>query len=80
MNKVKTAIFIMSLIIFSIIGIKKLIYMYQAKDLKNKEELNLNESIRVLSECFDLENKNKRTLNESIVLIDYCLEEYRYKN
>ena len=80
MNKVKTAIFIMSLIIFSIIGIKKLIYMYQAKDLKNKEELILNESIRVLSECFDLENKNKRTLNESIVLIDYCLEEYRNKN
>ena len=80
MNKVKTAIFIISLIIFSIIGIKKLIYMYQAKDLKNKEELTLNESIRVLSECFDLENKNKRTLNESIVLIEYCLEEYRYKN
>ena len=80
MNKVKTAIFIMSLIILSIIGIKKLIYMYQAKDLKNKEELILNESIRVLSECFDLENKNKRTLNESIVLIEYCLEEYRYKN
>jgi len=80
MNKVKTAIFTMSLIIFSIIGIKKLIYMYQAKDLKNKEELILNESIRVLSECFDLENKNKRTLNESIVLIEYCLEEYRYKN
>ncbi len=80
MNKVKKAIFIMSLIIFSIIGIKKLIYMYQAKDLKNKEELILDESIRVLSECFDLENKNKRTLNESIVLIEYCLEEYKYKN
>ena len=80
MNKVKTAIFTISLIIFSLIGIKKLIYMYQAKDLKNKEELILNESIRVLSECFDLENKNKRTLNESIVLIEYCLEEYRYKN
>ena len=80
MNKVKTAIFTMSIVIFSLIGIKKLIYMYQAKDLKNKEELILNESIRVLSECFDLENKNKRTLNESIVLIEYCLEEYRYKN
>ncbi len=80
MNKVKTAIFTMSLILFSLIGIKKLIYMYQTKDLKNKEELILNESIRVLSECFDLENKNKRTLNESIVLIEYCLEEYRYKN
>ena len=80
MNKVKTAIFTMSFIIFSFIGIKKLIYIYQAKDLKNKEELMLNESIRVLSECFDLENKNKRTLNESIVLIEYCLEKYRYKN
>ena len=80
MNKVKTAIFTMSFIIFSFIGIKKLIYMYQAKDLKNKEELILNESIRILSECFDLENKNKRTFNESILLIEYCLEEYRYKN
>ncbi len=80
MNKVKKAIFTMSLIIISLIGIKKLIYMYQAKDLKNKQEIFLNESIRILSECFDLENKNKRTLNESIVLIEYCLEEYRYKN
>ena len=80
MNKVKTTIFIMSIFIFSLIGIKKLIYMYQAKDLKNKEEVILNESNRVLSECFDLENKNKRTLNESIELIEYCLEEYRYKN
>ena len=80
MNKAKTAIFTMSIVILSLIGIKKLIYVYQAKDLKNKEELFLNESIRILSECFDLENKNKRTLNESIVLIEYCLEEYRYKN
>ena len=80
MNKVKTTIFTMSIFIFSLIGIKKLIYMYQAKDLKNKEEVTLNESTRVLSECFDLENKNKRTLNESIELIEYCLEKYRYKN
>ena len=80
MNKVQIAIYTISIIIFSFIGIKKLIYINQAKDLKNKEELILNESIRVLSECFDLENKNKRTLNESIVLIEYCLEEYRYKN
>ena len=80
MNKVKIAIFTISLVIFSLIGIKKLIYMYQAKDLKNKEELILNESIRVLSECFDLENKSKRTLNESIELIEYCLEEYTYKH
>ena len=61
-------------------GIKKLIYINQAKDLKNKEESILNESIRVLNECFDLENKNKRTLNKSIELVEYCLEEYGYKN
>ena len=79
MNKVKIAIFTISIII-SIIGIKKLIHMNQVKDLKNKEELFLNESIRVLNECFDLENKNKRTLNKSIELIEYCLEEYGYKN
>ena len=80
MNKIKIAIFTMLIIIFSFIGIKKLIYINQVKDLNNKEESFLNESIRVLSECFDLENKSKRTLNKSIELIEYCLEEYGYKN
>ena len=80
MNKVNTAILTMSIIIFSLLGIKKLIYVYQAKDFKNKKELILNESVRVLNECFDLENKNKRTLSKSIELIEYCLEEYGYKN
>jgi len=80
MNKVKIAIFTITIIIFSSFGIKKLIYINQVKDLKNKEETILNESIRVLNECFDLENKNKRTLNKSIELIEYCLEEYGYKN
>ena len=80
MNKVKIAIFTISIIIFSIIGIKKLIYIYQVKDLKNKEESFFNESIRVLNVCFDLENKNKRTLKNSIELIEYCLEKYGYKN
>ena len=80
MNKVKIAIFTISIIIFSLIGIKKLIYINQVKDIKNKEELFLNESIRVLNECFDLENKNKRTLNDSILLIEYCIEEYGFKN
>ena len=80
MDKVKIAVFAISIIIFSIIGIKKLIYINQIKDLKNKEELILNESIRILNECFDLENKNKRTLNQSIELIEYCLEKYGHKN
>ena len=80
MNKVKIVILTISLIIFSFIGIKKIIYINQVKDLKNKEESFLNESIRVLNECFDLENKNKRTLNKSFELIEYCLEEYGYKN
>ena len=79
MNKVKIAFLTISIII-SIIGIKKLIYINQVKDLKNNEVLMLNETIRVLNECFDLENKNKRTLNKSIELIEYCLEEYGYKN
>ncbi len=80
MNKFKIAIFTILIIIFSLIGIKKLIYINQFKDLKIKEESFLNESMRVLNECFDLENKNKRTLNKSIELIEYCLEEYGYKN
>ena len=79
MNKVKIAISTILIIIFSIIGIKKLISINQVKDLKNKEKLILNESIRVLNECFDLENKNKRTLNKSFELIDYCLKDYGYK-
>ena len=80
MNKLKIAIFTILIIIFSFIGIKKLIYINQVKEIKNKEESKLNESIRVLNECFDLDNKNKRTLNKSIELIEYCLEEYGYKN
>ena len=78
MYESKTVIFTILLIIFSFMGIKKLIYINQVNDLKNKE-LILNKSIRVLNECFDLENKNKRTLNKSIELIEYCLEEYGYK-
>ena len=80
MNKLTIAIITGSITILSLIGIKKLIYVYQAKDSKNKEESILKESVRVLNECFDLENKNKRTLNKSIELIEYCLEEYGYKN
>ena len=80
MNKFKIAIFTILIIIFSFIGIKKLIYINQVKDIKNKEESFLNESIGVLNECFDLENKNKRSLSESIELIEYCLKEYGYKN
>ena len=80
MKKVKIAFFTILIIIFSLIGIKKLIYIIQAIDSNNKEKLNLNESSRVLKECFDLENKNKRTLNKSIELIEYCLEAYGYKN
>jgi len=75
MNKVKIAIFIILIVIFSLIGIKKFIYINKVKDIKYKEESFLNESLRVLNECFDLENKNKRTLNKSIELIEYCLEE-----
>ena len=80
MNKLKIAIFTILIIIFFLIGIKKLIYINQVQDLKNKEKSFLNESIRVLNECFDLENKNKRTLNKSIELIEYCLDKYGYKN
>ena len=80
MNKFKISIFTILIIIFSLIGIKKLIYINKVKDLKNKEESTLNESFRVLNECFDLGNKNKRTLNKSNELIEYCLEEYGYKN
>ncbi len=80
MNKIKIAIFTISIIILSFIATKKLIYINQSKDIKNKEESILNQSRRVLNECFDLENKNKRTIKKSIELIEYCLEEYGYKN
>ena len=79
MNKFKIAIFTISIIIFSLIGIKKIIYINQAKDPKNNDISILREHTRVLNECFDLENKNKRTLNKSIKLIEYCLWEYGYK-
>ena len=50
MDKVKIAIYTISLFIFSLIGIKNLIYINQVKDLKNKEEKILNEYISVLNE------------------------------
>ena len=62
MNKFKITIFSILIIIISLIGIKNLIYINQGKDLNNKEESFLNESIRVLNECFDLENKIKELL------------------
>ena len=62
MNKVKIAFFKISIIIFNFIGIKKLIYINQAKDIKNISESNLIESIRVLNEWFDLEDKIKELL------------------
>ena len=80
MNNIKIVIIPISILIFSLIGFKKLFNINQAKDFKNKEESTLNESIRVLNECFDLENKNKRTLKQSIELFEYCLDEYGYKN
>ena len=79
MNKVKMSIFTIAIIILSFLGIKQLIYVNQAKESKNKEESILNETTRVLNECFDLKNKNKRTLNKSLELIEYCLKEYGYK-
>ena len=64
MNKIKIAFFTISIIIFSLIGIKKLIYINQVKDIKNKEKSFLNESIRVLNECLDLENKKELLINQ----------------
>ena len=64
MNKVKIVIFTILTIILSFIGIKRLIYINRVKDLKNKEELFLNESIRVLNECLDLENKKELLKNQ----------------
>ena len=79
MNKVKIPIIVVSVIILSFIGIKIFIYQNQAKDLNNNEESALNESTRVLNECFDLENKNKRINNKSNELLEYCMKEYGYK-
>ena len=80
MNNAKILIFTLLIIILSFMGIKKLINNYRINELNNKKESNLNESTRVLNECFDLKNKNKRTLTKSIELVEYCLEEYGYKN
>ena len=68
------------IIILTILGIKIYFKTNSSKYYKNQEEILLNESARVLNECFDLENKNKRTLNESIELIEYCSRKYGYKN
>ena len=79
MSNLKISIFAISIFILTFLGIKKFIYIKQAKYLNNNEESALNESTRVLNECFDLENKNKRIINKSIELLEYCLKEYGYK-
>ena len=66
MNKLKISIYTILIIILSLIGTKKLIYINQAKDIKSKEESILKESIRVLKECFDLENKKTSNRKESL--------------
>ena len=79
MSNLKISIFAISIFILTFLGIKKFIYINQAKDLINKEDAALNESTRVLNECFDLENKNKRINNKSNELLEYCMKEYGYK-
>ena len=78
MSKLKITFFAISIFILTFLGIKKFIYINQAKDFNNKEVLDLNESTRVLNECFDLENKNKRIINKSNELIEYCMKEYGF--
>ena len=51
MNKFKIAIFTILIIIFSLIGIKKLTYINQVKDLKNKRTLN--KSIELIEYCLE---------------------------
>ena len=79
MSNLKISIFAISIFILTFLGIKKFIYINQAKDLINKEDAALNESTRVLNECFDLENKNKRINHKSNELLEYCMKEYGYK-
>ena len=79
MSNLKISIFAISIFILTFLGIKKFIYINQAKDLNNRKESAQNESTRLLNECFDLENKNKRIINKSIELLEYCMKEYGYK-
>ena len=77
MKIIKLTTLIISLIILFLFGIKN-IYIF--RNSKNEDEVNKNESLRVLNECFDLKNKSKRSLNKSLELIEYCLKIYGYKN
>ena len=64
------------LITFSLLGIKKEIFLNNSK----REQQKINESARILNECIDSENKDKRSFHKSKKLIEYCLKEYGYKN
>ena len=57
MNKVQIAIYTISIIIFSFIGIKKLNYINQVKDLKNKEDSIIKESKMSQEELIFLKRK-----------------------
>ena len=67
--------FIFITIIFSSIGVYKVLGKVNIlRTESHKNNIN-NEYSKKLKGCFDLENKNQRSINESLDLIKYCMKE-----
>ena len=79
MKNISLTILISLILIISFSPIKKYLNLNLIKSPKNEPKILLNETFRLLNECFDLKRKNRRRLHQSIELIEYCIDEYGYK-
>jgi len=68
--------FILVIIIFSLIGIYKVLGKVNILRTESHKNKVIHDYAKKLKGCFDLENKNQRRINESLDLIEYCMEEF----
>ena len=64
------------IIIFSSIGISKVIWKVKFIRTESHKNKVIHDFANKLKGCFDLENKDQRTINESLSLINYCMKEF----
>ena len=68
--------FICITIIFTSIGILKVIGKINLLITESHKNKVIHDYSKKLKDCFDLENKNQRRINESLDLIKYCMREF----
>ena len=69
-------LFIFIIIIFSSIGIYKVLGKLNILRTESHKNKVFHDYAKKLKRCFDLENKNQRRINESLDLNKYCMKEF----